>query len=80
MDLQEKEEIAQNNITFILKDIEVLLTNSLKRVIVDKWKNCIDHVIKEETEMWELDNLIDQTIELIIIIIGAEDNSSKYSD
>lgn len=80
MDLQEKEEIARNNITFILKDIEVLLTNSLKRVIVDKWKNCIDHVIKEETEMWELDNLIDQTIELIIIIIGAEDNSSKYSD
>lgn len=80
MDLQEKEEIAQNNITFILKDIEVLLTNSLKRVTVDKWKSCIDHVIKEETEMWELDNLIDQTIELIIIIIGAEDNSSKYSD
>lgn len=80
MDLQEKEEIARNNTTFILKDIEVLLTNSLKRVIVDKWKNCIDHVIKEETEMWELDNLIDQTIELIIIIIGAEDNSSKYSD
>lgn len=57
-----------------------MLTNSLERVTADKWRSCINHVLKEEAKMWELDDLIDIAIEPIIINIGAEDSSSESSE
>lgn len=77
---QVKGEVARNNTTFKLNDVKVLLTNSLERVTADKWQSCINHVLKEEAKMWELDNLIDITVEPIIINIGAEDSSSESSE
>lgn len=77
---QVKGEVARNNTTFKLNDVKVLLTNSLERVTADKWQSCINHVLKEEAKMWELDDLIDITIEPIIINIGSEDSSSESSE
>ena len=68
---------ARNNTTFKLSDVKILLQNALERVTADKWQKCIQHVQKEEEKMWELDNLIDDTVEPIIINLGDEDSSSS---
>uniref|UniRef100_V5GNK6 Tc1-like transposase DDE domain-containing protein n=1 Tax=Anoplophora glabripennis TaxID=217634 RepID=V5GNK6_ANOGL len=77
---QVKGDVARNNTTFKLSDVKILLKNSLERVTADNWQRCIHHVQKEEEKMWELDNLIDVTVEPIVINLGDEDNSSEYSE
>ena len=44
-----------------------LVQNVLENVTVENWKKCIEHVKKEETKMWQLDDRIDIVTDPLII-------------
>jgi hypothetical protein len=53
---------------------------ALANVFPEHWKNNIAHVKKVESQMWEVDNLTDSTIEEIIINIMSDSSSTEWSD
>lgn len=78
---QVKSYVARKNTTFKMKDVKVYFEEALKTVDSEKWRNCVEHVIREEEKMWKLDHLIDQTVEpLIISVLNDDDDSTDFSD
>lgn len=71
--------VARKNTTYKMKDVQTLFEEALKEVNAEKWRKCIEHVIKEEQKMWELDNLIEQTVQPIVINLEADESSSDFS-
>ncbi|XP_068912366.1 uncharacterized protein [Tenebrio molitor] len=55
-------------------------SRALAKVLPEHWKNNIEHVKKVESQMWEIDNLTDSTIEEIIINIVSDSSSIEWSD
>jgi hypothetical protein len=53
----------------MFSDVKILFQQALAKVLPEHWKNNITHVKKVESQMWEIDNLTDSTIEEIIINI-----------
>ena len=45
-----------------------------------RYKKAVNHVIEEEQKMWELDNLMDETIEPLIINAWSWDESSDLGE
>lgn len=73
--------VAKRNTTFKLKDVESIFQEALKQVDSEKWSKCVEHVIKEEARMWELDRMVDETIEPLIISLDPNDDSTTdYSE
>lgn len=77
---QVKGDVARNNTTFKLSDVRALLNASLQKIEGENWRKAVDHAIKEEEKMWKLDNLVDQTIEPLVIDVGLSDDSSDLSE
>lgn len=72
--------VARHNTTFKLNDVKVLLQEAVESITANSWTKCIEHVLKEEQKMWDLDVHIDNTIEPIIITLGADSGSESESD
>lgn len=72
-----KGNVARNNTTFKLSDVTNLFHKSISEVTTEHWQKCINHVMDIEKNMWELDRIIDSSIEPIIISLGSDDNSSE---
>lgn len=79
---QIKNEVAAKNTTYKMKDVKELLLNAIANIDSEKWKRCIEHVIKEEEKMRKLDGLIDDIVEpFIISTVGDSDTDDmKLSD
>ncbi|XP_050311486.1 uncharacterized protein LOC126747047 [Anthonomus grandis grandis] len=82
---QIKGEVASKNTTFKLNDLKVLLNEAIGNVTPTNWQKCIEHVVKEEQKMWDLDNHIEVVVEPLIITPGSgnsdsDDSSSSSSD
>ncbi|XP_056633544.1 uncharacterized protein LOC130443098 [Diorhabda sublineata] len=73
---QVKGKVARKNTTTQLKGVRILLNEALKNIIADDWQKCIQHV-KEEEKMWELNNIIDQTVEPLMINLNNSSTSSS---
>jgi hypothetical protein len=56
-----------------------LFQQALAKVLPEHWKNNIPHIKKVESQMWEIDNLTDSTIEEIIINM-SDSSSTEWSD
>jgi hypothetical protein len=56
-----------------------LFQQALAKILSEHWKNNIPH-IKVESQMFEIDNLTDSTIEEIIINIMSDSSSTEWSD
>ncbi|KAJ8915291.1 hypothetical protein NQ315_014799 [Exocentrus adspersus] len=67
---QIKGERGRENRTFKLADIERHLRRAIENVRSEDSKKCINHVVKEEQKMWDVDFMFDQTIEPIAISVG----------
>jgi hypothetical protein len=52
---QVKGYVAANNKTFKLGDVRLLLEKGIQNVTPERWEKCVQHVIKEEDKMWNLD-------------------------
>jgi transposase len=77
---QVKGYVARHNATFKLPDVRQLLVAGLATVSPDKWKNVINHVIREEEKAWNLDQLNEATVENFIIATGDSDTSDSTSN
>lgn len=77
---QIKNEVASKNTTFKLANVKILLLQAVQNVAVENWKKCVEHVIKEERRMSELDGLIDDIIEPFIISVGNDSSSENLTD
>lgn len=51
----------------------------IKQITAQKWTNCVEHVKKEEMKMRGLDNIIDKTVDRLVINV-TEDSSSSDDD
>lgn len=70
--------VARHNTSFKLRDIRPLVELAASRVSADDWKKCIQHVIKEEERMWELDGMVDFVVDNLII--NTADSSTESDD
>lgn len=79
---QVKGHVARNNKTFKMQEVRQLLLNSLANVSSENWQNAIKHAIVEEQKMWELDDVIDTTMEIepLVISVGHDDSSDFSED
>lgn len=59
--------VARNNTTFKIADVKKLLEDGFSKIDVTKWKNCVDHIIKEENKLNGLDYAMDKTVDSFII-------------
>ncbi|GFY73094.1 DDE_3 domain-containing protein [Trichonephila inaurata madagascariensis] len=73
---QVKGYVARENKTFKLKEIKELVTRGIEKVSTQNWTNCINHGIKKEKEMWEVDGFIDEIWENQNFIISVKSDSS----
>ncbi|XP_062532866.1 uncharacterized protein LOC134201642 [Bombyx mori] len=75
-----KGHVARNNTTFKFEDMKKLLQEGIQRVSADKWRNCVDHVIKVEDNFYSnIDNMIEYTIDSFIINTADSDSSDESS-
>lgn len=75
---QVKGEVARNNTTFKLKDVQNLLHAAIQNVTKENWVKAIDHVRSIETKMWEVDE-IQENLEEFIINVGDSSTSDDSS-
>lgn len=64
--------VAAENATFKEGEVQILTENAIKRVGPAEWSACIKHVIEEESRMWEMDGLIDITVESLQFTVDSE--------
>ncbi|GFQ67580.1 hypothetical protein TNCT_691801 [Trichonephila clavata] len=78
---QVKGHVARGSKTFKLNEIKELVIKGIENVSTQNWTNCINHVIKKEKEMWEIDGLVDEIWENQNFITSVNsDSSDSYSE
>jgi transposase len=77
---QVKGYVAANNKTFKLEDVRLLLEKGIQNVTPERWEKCVQHVIKEEDKMWNLDGLMETVMEPLIINLQNSSDDSDNSD
>ena len=68
--------VARRNTTFKMKYVKLLFDQAIKEVTPENWRKAVQHVMKQEEKMWNLDNLLDQTVDPLIILSRGDDSSS----
>lgn len=74
---QIKNQVAKQNVTFKMDEVKRLLATAIGDVTAETWRNCIRHTTKEEDRMWDLDTIVDVSVEPLII--NLNDNSDRDS-
>lgn len=77
---QVKAHVADNNKTFKLKDVEVLVRNSLDIITPAKWKSVVGHTWRILNEAWDREGMLEQRVEELIIRLGDADSSSEEEE
>lgn len=81
-----KHHVKMNNTTYKLPDLKILLNESVEQVTLKMWKNFISHVIKEEDELYEIDFITYELLDVepsashILTITGNTSDSESESD
>lgn len=76
---QVKGDVARNNTTFKLPDVEILFRNALDKVTDDNWKKAIEHTKKIEKEMWDTDIAVDAATDKLEFTVNTGDSSEELS-
>lgn len=58
-----KEYVRDNNTTYNLEDVQLLLNQGIEQITAENWCKCIKQVRDEEKKMWEVDNIADTLID-----------------
>lgn len=69
-----KGQVAEQNRTFKMCDVEVLTRESFSMIDMQFWKKCVEHVLREEDEYWHRDGL--QFVQPVTIINLMESSDS----
>lgn len=68
---QVKGHVTFYNKSFKLRDVRDLLQEATSKTDKEKQKGCVKHVIeKVEKEIWEMDSIVEDTIESVVINFG----------
>ncbi|KAL4104685.1 hypothetical protein QTP88_019968 [Uroleucon formosanum] len=77
-----KTHVKQNNTSYKIDDVRVILNSAIERVTSENWQNFIQHVIKEEEKMTEVDRNMDEIIDnlepCVLTITGETSDSSDF--
>lgn len=65
---QIKNYVGANNSTFKMSDVKKLLYDAIALIDANRWKKCCDHVIREESTMWHLDDVMEHAEQNSFII------------
>ncbi|BFZ01465.1 hypothetical protein BsWGS_04504 [Bradybaena similaris] len=71
---QVKGQVAVENKTFKMCDVEVLTRESLSRIDIPFWKKCVEHVLRVEDEYWKRDGLLFVQPAMIINLLESSDS------
>lgn len=77
---QMKSYVARKNTSYKIQAVRELLYESLQHITEQNWRDAVRHVIEEEQKMWDLDNIIDATVETQPLIINLQDDSDSEDD
>ncbi|KAF0748982.1 DDE 3 domain-containing protein [Aphis craccivora] len=78
---QVKGKVDENNNTFKMADIEVLVNSALDAVTAEDWAKCGDHCDKIQEDNLVKEGLRDDILEPIIMTINLDDSSTdEYDD
>lgn len=58
-----KKYVKDKNTTIKSSDVKQLLIEGVESVTAENWQNFEDHIIKEESKFWEIDNIVDDFID-----------------
>jgi len=47
--------VARNNASFRLQEIRSLLETAVLNVVAEKWPHCVQHAVRDDDLLWELD-------------------------
>ncbi|CAF4946193.1 unnamed protein product [Pieris macdunnoughi] len=61
-----------------MADVKGLLEEGLNNINQLKWKNCVEHIMKEEEKLNRLDDSIDKTVDSFII--NVTDSCTSEND
>ena len=78
---QVKHNVAVNNTSFKMKDVEKLTHEALNNVSKDNWIKCVNHVLKIENEMRRIEG-IQESIDPVVIHFDSssdDDDTEAYS-
>lgn len=75
-----KGDVAAKNKTFKEKEVELLTQEAIANISPNTWANCLNHVLKEEQRMWDLDGLCDHTVENLTINFDPESTDTASDD
>ena len=70
---------ARNNKTFRMSEIKQLCSDGMAEVTAERWKSCVDYVIKVENEYWEKACLREEEQEFVISV-GNDSSDSELSE
>ncbi|XP_072949967.1 uncharacterized protein [Epargyreus clarus] len=76
---QVKGHVAEKNKTFKIIDLKKILSEAIKSITSAAWQQCVNHVIKEEKKMAELDGISDNVIDNFIIRVTDSSTSPSSS-
>nr|XP_023022563.1 uncharacterized protein LOC111510841 [Leptinotarsa decemlineata] len=77
---QMKSYVARKNTSYKIQAVRELLYESLQHITEQNWRDAVRHAIEEEQKMWDLDNIIDATVETQPLIINLQDDSDSEDD
>lgn len=82
---QIKSHVGRNNKTFKMAEIKELTREAIAKIDAASWTKCIEHVIKEENKMMELDGIIDKATDaptpfIIQVTSDSESDAVESSD
>jgi len=79
-----KRHVRDNNKTFKIQDVKILMTEGVDRIGPDMWKNYMNHVIEEERKAWKLDEMVDDSMtaesQPCVLTIGNDSDDSDDED
>ncbi|XP_044760399.1 uncharacterized protein LOC123317852 [Coccinella septempunctata] len=71
---QIKGKVAAQNSSFKISEVRKLFLEAIRTIGPDEWQKCIKHVIEEiEEKMWQLNNIMESTIERVVINLSETD-------
>lgn len=73
---QVKGEVARNNTTYKLADVQILFQNAISNVSPENWRKCVEHVLKVEDKMWTVDMAVDAIVEPLIIHVNSNESGN----
>ena len=75
-----KQWIAARNVTFKLKDVEILCRQRFQEIGKTEWEKACRHVQKIEQEYWVKDAIVEERIEQIIIQDNGMESSNEDNE